>query len=516
MTKEELLTGLLSDSTNINPVSFSGGFGYDDTDKKGATFADLEDLNPQPVRQRKSQFTQNLMFAKDAFDFITGVDPQAYTGKTAKVMNDYEKMMKDDDPEGKEIDYNRAKVLSQKASETDDPELKKRYGQAIKQLLPRETQGLDDLSASTFLFNQSDKLQQQLLKNAGNLAVQQAKNAGNVTTTGMKTDSNERIATARNATQLQIHELDNAVKQAIQEGKNDVALQLMDKKAELQTSLHIMDNEADYATELMKQEHADQRNTDTIEGAWNRNVADNKRAIDVAHINQEGAANVANINQAGQNQRNEANNKRAIAVAMMRPIGGAGAGGAGKGTAKEREANELIQFRMENWDEYIKQQDQDLAVIQRGIDILNENPSASGFMTDIGMGLGGFGVTSKTEDAYGELGEISREIVLNIISRLNAAGATSSVFNSESEQKRIIGEITNPATPAKARKKAMEVFKNRLQTYYERERKMTAWKAARMGMGVGTQQAQQAAKPTFVTADQVNSNRKKVEGGVEW
>lgn len=234
MTKEEMLTGLLSDANSINPVSFAGGFGNQaEPDKKGVTFADLEDLNPLPQRHRRSQFTQNLMFAKDAFDFITGIDPQAYAGKTAKLMNDYDKVRMEEDPEGYQRDMNRAKVLSQRASETDDPALKKKYGAAIKQLLPDETEGLDDLTASTFLFSQSDKLQQQLLKNAGNLAVQQARNVGNLATAGVRANSAENVANIR------------------ADASRDVA--------GIRGEYDLAKKDKDYDREYMKQEHGDWR-----------------------------------------------------------------------------------------------------------------------------------------------------------------------------------------------------------------------------------------------------------------
>lgn len=256
MTQEEILTGLLSDATNINPVSFAGGLGYEAApDKKGATFADVENLDPHSQRQRRSQFTQNLMFAKDAFDFITGIDPQAYAGKTAKLMNDYDKVRMEEDPEGYQRDMNRAKVLSQRASETDDPELKRKYGMAIKQLLPDETEGLDDITASTFLFSQSDKLQQQLLKNAGNLAVQQAKNVGNLATAGVRADSAENVANIRADASRDVAGI---------RGEYDLLKKDKDYLREELRQRGMTDRQADkiiadYERELMRQEHSDYR-----------------------------------------------------------------------------------------------------------------------------------------------------------------------------------------------------------------------------------------------------------------
>lgn len=513
-------------------VSYAGGFSQPAPQTAGRGFAG-ENINPDDIdlddvksaRKRRSGFANAMMTVADLLKISasmpnvygqSALQPgSAYLGMTEEEANKRAKARMEEDPEGKEIDINRAKVLSQRASETDDPELKKKYGRAIKQLLPRETQGLDDITASTFLFNQSDKLQQQLLKNAGNLAVQREKNSGNVTTTGMKTDSNERIAAARNATQMQIHELDNAVKQAIQEGKNDIALQLMDRKADLQTSLHIMDNEADYARELMKQQHADYRTVYGQDAATNRTQMQQEGAMNRTVYSQDAATQRTQMTQEGANARNEANNKRALAVAMMKPIGGTGAGG-GKGTAKEREAAEQLAFRMENWDDYIAKQDADIRVLDDAIKTLKENPSATGFMTHLGMRLGGAGVYPKTEKAYGTINEKTTQMVMEIIKQLNAAGATSSVFNSPAEQEKIIGTIMDPTAPYNARLAAFESFRDRLQRFYDQDRKMTAWKAQRAGYQVGGRQVEQAAHPQVVTANQVNSNRKVVEGGVEW
>lgn len=513
-------------------VSYAGGFSQPAAQTAGRGFAgeninpdDIDLSNVKPARQRRSGFTNGLFTIADLLKISasmpnvygqSALQPgSAYLGMTEEEANKRAKIRAEEDPEGKEIDINRAKVLSARAAATDDVDVKKKYGAAIKQLLPTETQGLDDLTASDFFNSTDNKLKLEQIKGYNRLQQIGLQNQGKLDVAGVNNASREGIAAARNATQLQIHELDNAVKQAIQEGKNDIALQLMDRKADLQTSLHIMDNEADYARELMKQQHADKRNTDTIEGAWDRTVANNERAIDVANINQEGATNRTMITQEHADKRNDANNKRAMAVAMMKPIGGTGAGG-GKGTAKEREAAEQLAFRMENWDDYVAKQDADIRVLDDAIKTLKENPSATGFMTHLGMRLGGAGVYPKTEKAYGTINEKTTQMVMEIIKQLNAAGATSSVFNSPAEQEKIIGTIMDPTAPYNARLAAFESFRDRLQRFYDQDRKMTAWKAQRAGYQIGGRQVEQAARPQVVTANQVNSNRKVVEGGVEW
>ena len=63
---------------------------------------------------------------------ISGVDKNAYLGKTLANEIEYEKKLMEEDPEGYQADVNRAKILSQRAYETDDIEWKKKYGAAIK------------------------------------------------------------------------------------------------------------------------------------------------------------------------------------------------------------------------------------------------------------------------------------------------------------------------------------------------------------------------------------------------
>ena len=515
-------------------VSYAGGFGASETRTGGRSFGGEPQVDPEdvdlsdvkPARKRRSSLTNGLFTVADLFKISasmpnvygqSALQPgSAYLGMTEEEANKRAKIRMEEDPEGKEIDINRAKVLSARAAATDDVELKKKYGAAIKQLLPNETQGLDALTASDFFNSTDNKLKLEQIKGFNKLQQIGLQNQGKLDVAGVNNASREGIAAARNATQLQVHELDNAIKQAIADGKNDTALALQDKRAELQTMIHEMDNLADYDRALMQQQHADWRTQYGQDAATNRTQMQQQGAMDRTVYSQDAATDRTRMTQEGANARNEANNKRAIAIAMMRPIGGAGGLGGSKGTAKEREANEQLQYRMENWDEYVAQQDADLNAIQRAIDILDEDPNASGFRTNLGMSLGGVGIFPKTKADYGELNELTTRVVLEIVKQLNAAGATSSVFNSESEQKRIIGLISDPSADAKARKQAFISFRDRLQRYYADERKKTAWKASKMGLGLTPQQAQQSMQTKVVSATDVNSNRRKVNGGMEW
>lgn len=485
MTVEEILSGFIPDESATNTISFGGGLAFDNIRRpdQAEVSSNFNPLAMVPARHRRSDTERYLAFAKDAFDYVSGLDPKGFLGKTEQTMNDYDKMRMEEDPEGYQTDMNRAKALSQRAYATNDPELKKKYGAAIKQLLPRETQGMDDLTASEFLVG-NEKLELEKLKAANRLAVQALKNQGGLDTAGLKADSAERIASMKAENALEIKMLDGEMKQALKDKDFEKAAMIQDKIMERT----IAGKEMDFDREVMKQDAATER----------------------TNIQQAGAMDRVKAQQEGAMARTEANNKRAIAVAMMRPIGGAGGRG---GTAKERAANEALQYRIENWDDYIAKQDQDLNTIQQAIRTLKENPSASGFITNLGMKVGGLGVSPATQRAYGELNEKTTRLVLQIIEQLNAAGATSSVFNSESEQARIIGLISDPSAPYSARVKAFESFYDRLKNFYDSDRKMTAWKAQKMGQGVSTPQAQGSS---VVSASATNNNRRKVEGGMEW
>lgn len=502
-------------------VSYAGGLSYapDEFSVSRAFAGEQPQVDPDDVdlddvqrkRTRRSGFTNTMMTIADllkisasmpnAFGDSALKPGSAYLGMTEEEANRRAKARMEEDLEGKEIDINRAKVLSTRAAATDDMDLKRKYGAAIKTLLPEETQGLDDITASDFFNSTDNKLKLEQLKGYNKLQQIALQNQGKMDVAGVNNASRESIAMAKNATNMQIKELDGQIRQAIAEGKNENALALQDKRAELQIYKAQLDNAADLRQETMRQEGAMNRTMAQQEGAYNRVVAQNAGALERVNAQQE-----------GQNYRTDANNKAKIAVAMMKPIGGSGSG-AGKGTAKEREANELVQYRLDNWDEYIAKQDADLGVIDRAIQVLEENPSATGLRTYLGMSAGGFGIAPATERAYGELNEKTTQMVLDIVRQLNAAGATSSVFNSPAEQEKIIGDIINPRAPYNARLAAYKSFRERLKRYYENERKMVAWKGSKMGMSIG---ATQPVQPHTVSASEVNNNSRVINGGVEW
>ena len=216
---------------------------------------------------------------------------------TEEEANKRAKIRMEEDPEGKEIDINRAKVLSARAAATDDVELKKKYGAAIKQLLPNETQGLDALTASDFFNSTDNKLKLEQIKGFNKLQQIGLQNQGKENVANLNNMSREGIAAAKNATQLQVHELDNAIKQAIADGKNDTALALQDKRAELQTMIHEMDNLADYDRDLMKQQHADWRTVYGQDAATNRTNIQQQGAMNRTVYSQDAATNRTRMTQ---------------------------------------------------------------------------------------------------------------------------------------------------------------------------------------------------------------------------
>lgn len=501
-------------------VSYAGGLSYapDDFSVSRAFAGEQPQVDPDDVdldgiqrkRTRRSGLANTMMTIADllkvsasmpnAFGNSALKPGSAYLGMTEEEANRRAKARMEEDPEGKEIDINRAKVLSARAAATDDMGLKRKYGAAIKTLLPEETQGLDDITASDFFNSTDNKLKLEQLKGYNKLQQIALQNEGKANVAGMNNATKELIATEKVNAQIQMNELDNQIKQSIADGKNETALVLQDKKSELQKYVHQLDNAADMEREIYKQNAATGRTQMTIQGAMDRQLASNAGALERVQAQQEGSM-----------ARTEANNKAKMAIAMMKPVGGSGSGG--KGTAKEREANELVQYRLENWDDYIAKQNADLGVIDRAIQVLEENPGATGLRTYLGMSAGGFGITPATERAYGELNEKTTQMVLDIVRQLNAAGATSSVFNSPAEQEKIIGDIINPRAPYNARLAAYKSFRDRLARYYENERKMVAWKGSKMGMSIGTSQPVQ---PRVVTASEVNKNSRVIDGGVEW
>ena len=258
-------------------TSFVGGFGIDEPSDKKASQDPLQ-IDVEPVRKRRSGVTNAMLGLADIFNISSG-DPNAYLGQSEERAHKLDELRMKEDPEGYQIDLNRAKLLSQKAQAEEDPTRKAIYGREIKKLLPNETQGLDDLTAADFLVGDDkfkQKMQLEQLKGLNQLNLQKLKNGGNLDVAKLKATSNEDIAAMKTDAQREIAILKGEYQKAISEGNNTRA--------------------------LMVQQMIDDRT---------RDIADlnNETKLRQTEMREEGATGRVMIQQAGQNYRTEyANN----------------------------------------------------------------------------------------------------------------------------------------------------------------------------------------------------------------
>lgn len=297
-------------------LSFAGGLSNPSGNQQPTTATtgldvDLSGIAPQ--RQRRSIGEQTAMRAIDLFDMISGADPKAYLGKTLATEIEYEKKLAEEDPEGYQADMNRAKVLSQRAYETNDPELKKKYGAAIKKLLPAETAGLDDLTASMY-FTGDNKMEIERMKAASRLAQEQLKgqyglqkaelqNQGRMDVQESKNVSAEKIAQLKTYAQQDIARLNNEYKQAIAEGKYENALQVQQMMTDRAREIHDMDNAAKLLQEETRQAGQTERTNIQQGGANYRANLAAESAERRVQMQQEGALERARIMQNGALER---------------------------------------------------------------------------------------------------------------------------------------------------------------------------------------------------------------------
>lgn len=283
-------------------LSLAGGLsnlsGNQQSETKPQNGLDIDLSGMEQQRQRRSPMMQAAMRGIDLFDMISGIDKNAYLGKTLANEIEYEKKLAEEDPEGYQADVNRAKILSQRAYETDDVELKKKYGAAIKKLLPFETQGMDDLTASGY-YTGNEKMEIERLKAATQIAKQKLANEGKENVQELKNASNEQITEMKTTTQRDIAAENNAYKAAIADGKYANALQIQEMRNESQQVLHELDNETKLRQEYMKQSGANYRSDTTNqtklaqegmkqEGQNYRMRENNDAKMDLERLKQEG------------------------------------------------------------------------------------------------------------------------------------------------------------------------------------------------------------------------------------
>lgn len=311
-----IMSGFTPSTTNDSArVSFAGGLGIETpasaetttpTSLSQENLPNLDDLNMSPARRRRSKTEEYMMLAKDMFDYVSGVDPNAYLGKTAEMMNKYDKARMEEDPEGYQADMNRAKLLSQKAQLETDPARKAIYGREIKKLLPKETQGLsDELAADYFTASLSEKLQLEQLKGYNKMQQIQAQNKNKLDVQMLKNASSEDIAHMKTETQWNIASLNNEYRKAIADGNNARALTVQSMIIDAQEDLANLNNAADLKQEEMRQSGQTERTLYQQQGAMDRVAAQQAGALARTQLQQKGAMERVMAQQAGAQKRAE-------------------------------------------------------------------------------------------------------------------------------------------------------------------------------------------------------------------
>ena len=273
--------GLFAEENNIEAPSYSGGL----------------DLGVNPARKRRTPLQNTMLTIADLFNISasrpnvfgqSALQPgSAYLGQSEEQANARQKIRMEEDPEGYQIDLNRAKFLSQKAQNETDPAKKAIFGREIKKLLPNETQGLDDLVAADFLVgddNFKQKMQLEQLKGMNRLQLQQLKNSGNMDVAALKASSAEEINQAKLDTQWDIATLNNEYKKAIADGNNERAITVAQMITDRQTDLAMLNNAAKLKQTKMQQTGQNYRTAMQQEGAMSRTLAQNASREEVARM----------------------------------------------------------------------------------------------------------------------------------------------------------------------------------------------------------------------------------------
>lgn len=242
-------------------LSLSGGLnnpsGNQQSEAKADTGLKAEDVDlsrVQPQRRRRSFGVQAMARGIDLFDMISGVDKDAYLGKTLANEIEYEKKLAEEDPEGYQADVNRAKLLSQRAYETEDVELKKKYGAAIKKLLPAETAGLDDLTASAY-YTGNEKMEIEKLKASTQLAREKVKGEYGLQKQELSNENRLDVQGMKNDARKEHDALQYDLEMAKKDKDFERYAMIRDRMEELKE----FEKAADYEREILKQAEANYR-----------------------------------------------------------------------------------------------------------------------------------------------------------------------------------------------------------------------------------------------------------------
>ena len=381
----------------------------------------LSGLDVAPARSRRHGLNVAALGLLDTLSIMAG-DPNAYIGQSMERANAFQKTRMEEDPEGYQIDMNRAKVLSQKAYQETDPVKKAIYGREIKKLLPEETQGLDDLTAAD-MFTSNEKIELERLKQAGRMQLQESKNRNAYNVATLKTMSAEQINREKLETQWDIEKLKAEYNKAIQEGKNETALTIQEMITDRQYDLHMMDNAAKLKQTEMQQREQTKRTVIQQEGQTTRTLAQNASREDIERMK----ADVAREQIAGREHVAQINADARIKSS---------ASGVGKQQAKD-------DMDRANWANIKARHDHQNSRFNEAINLMSQYTvfgPAAGRASDWGL------LSDEALEAKGRIRNILTSAVEERLAAVREAAGTAKAADSEKEGARILGYLTGEST----------------------------------------------------------------------
>lgn len=436
MTPEDLMviSGLYGEEPKNTPTA--GGLSAEENGAEAPSYSGGLDLGVNPSRKRRTPLQNTMLTIADLFN-ISASRPNAfgqsalapgsaYLGQSEEQANARQKTRMEEDPEGYQIDMNRAKVLSQKAYQETDPVKKAIYGREIKKLLPEETQGLDDLTAAD-MFTSNEKIELERLKQTGRLQLQQLKNSGNMDVAALKASSAEEINQAKLNTQWDIATLNNEYKKAIADGNNERAITVAQMITDRQTDLAMLNNAAKLKQTEMQQTGQNYRTAMQQEGAMSRTLAQNASREEIARMQ----ADTAREQIAGRERVAQINADARIKSS---------ASGVGKQQAKD-DADRA------NWVNIKARHDHQNSRFNEAINLMSQYTvfgPAAGRASDWGL------LSDEALEAKGRIRNILTSAVEERLAAVREAAGTAKAADSEKEGARVLGYLTGESTTPQA------------------------------------------------------------------
>lgn len=436
MTPEDLMviSGLYGEEPKNAPTA--GGLFAEENNTEAPSYSGGLDLGVNPARKRRTPLQNTMLTIADLFNISasrpnvfgqSALQPgSAYLGQSEEQANARQKIRMEEDPEGYQIDLNRAKLLSQKAQNETDPAKKAIFGREIKKLLPNETQGLDDLTAADFLVsddNFKQKMQLEQLKGMNRLQLQQLKNSGNMDVAALKASSAEEINQAKLDTQWDIATLNNEYKKAIADGNNERAITVAQMITDRQTDLAMLNNAAKLKQTEMQQTGQNYRTAMQQEGAMSRTLAQNASREEIARMR----ADTAREQIAGRERVAQINADARIKSS---------ASGVGKQQAKD-------DMDRANWANIEARHNYQNSRFNEALDLMSKHTvfgPLAGRATDWGWG------SSEALEAKGRIKSILTSAVEERLKAVREAAGTAKAADSEKEGARVIGYLTGDST----------------------------------------------------------------------